>query len=144
MMRENTLGMIINNLGFTQTADQRYNNGYAHHTLAVASAFIRAFEERMGAFVSVINVEVLDAIKIPDNTDGKPEKLLGRSIVVERPIFENTMTLTRWIENFYQESPSINARAREDQRHIGEQAFRVPAMVGFEPWGQTEEKLEDG
>ena len=136
----------MDNLGSTTDSEQRYNNGYAHHQLAVFTSWMRAFEARMAKFVSHINMKIIEAVEIPDmdQKDSKYscEELKGKGITVERSIFDNTMTLTNWIENFYQESPSINARAREDQRSIGENAFQTPAHTGFQPWGHKEAALE--
>jgi hypothetical protein len=147
VLRELTLGRIVDNLGSTRDPEQRYNNGYAHHQLAVFTSWIRAFETRMAKFVSNLNMSIIDAQVIPETKSDFPhkfkrEELIGKGITMERPIFDNTMTLTNWIENFYQESPSINARAREDQRSIGENAFQTAAHTGFSPWGHEEESLE--
>jgi hypothetical protein len=146
-LRELTLGKLVDNLGSTSHPEQRYNNGYAHHQLAVFTSWIRAFEYRMAQFVSPINTKIREVVEVPSK-DGsevthkyKPKDLIGKGYLIDRPIFDNTMTLTNWIENFYQESPSINARAREDQRVIGESGFKTAANSGFQPWGHEEEAL---
>ncbi len=130
-LRESALKDLLKRMGASETPDERYNNGYAHHSLAVHSSFARAFEERMATFAEKITMTITQAEKIDkdDKKAGDPEKLVNRSFTINRPIFENTMTMTRWIENFYQESPSINKIAREDQVAIGTKAFGVPVMI---------------
>jgi hypothetical protein len=149
VLRELALGRMLDNLGSTSDSEQRYNNGYAHNQLAVFTSWIRAFEKRMAQFVSVLNMEIIDAVPVEEknaeprkNDFSKIKELVGKGIVVERSIFDNTMTLTNWIENFYQESPSINARAREDQKEIGINAFGTAAHTGFQPWGSEEQPLD--
>ena len=129
--REETLFKIVTLLGHTEDQNERFNVGYAHQSLAVFSSFIRSFEKRMAAFVSESNVTITEAI--PSKADLKDKKILvGKSVSVNRNIFVNSMTLTTWINFFYQESPAINARARDDLRTIGENAFKVPALQGFQ------------
>lgn len=130
--RETALSEMLSRLGNTQTADQRYNNGYAHYTMAVFSSYLRAFEERMAWILGNIQVTVLEAYPINKEDNSKAVSLIGKTITIDRPIFENTMSFTKWIENFYQESPSINARARDDQVTIGTEAFKTVALSGFQ------------
>lgn len=139
--RETALQEMLKRLGNAMTKDERYNNGYAHHSLAVHSSYARAFEDRMALFVKDVTIEILEAVPVKEN--GKvPEDLIGKSLTINRSIFENTMTITSWIENFYQESTSINKVAREDQVIIGTKAFGVPVMI---PAGTSleEEQEED-
>ena len=109
--------------------------------MAGNSAFIRAFEWRQHN--QIINVELViqEAVAISD--DAKPNELIGQTVSLDRPLFYDSMTGTQWIENFYQESPSINARAREDQVQIGMEAFKQPAFQPFSPFGVEEEKIDD-
>ncbi len=147
--REESIGKLINLLGHTQNQDQRYNVGFAHHSLAVYTSFLRAFERRQAQFVNHFEVSIKEATPIPDTksnpkpdeksedkTEDKSKELIGETITVNRPIFANTMTLTKWIENFYQESPSINARARDDLIQIGGNAFNVAPIQGFQFGGE--------
>ena len=125
--RESALSELIGRLGNTQTQDQRYNNGYAHYSLAVHSSFIRSFEMRAHLIISNIEATIIDVTPL-EQSERSYEHLIGKTISLHRPLFFDTMTMTKWIENFYQESPSINARAREDQVRIGEKAFGIPVM----------------
>jgi hypothetical protein len=139
--RESALSEMLGRLGHAKNADERYNNGFAHYSLAVHSSYARAFEKRMASFINKNNVTITAAVPV-EAGDKVPPDLVGKTVIIDQPIFENTMTITRWIEYFYQESPAINARARDDQRAIGEQAFRQAAMPGFSPWG-TEDKVPE-
>lgn len=133
--REAALSEMLGRLGSAKTKDERYNNGYAHFSLAVFSSYGRAFELRNAIIVSNIQAIIVEAVPIDSNNQNQmkaAEKLIGQSVDINRPLFQNTMTLTQWVENFYQESPSINARAREDQVKIGMEAFKTPAITGWQ------------
>lgn len=134
--RESALSEMLGRLGSAQTKDDRYNNGQAHFSLAVFTSWIRAFEARMNQIVSKVEASIIAATAIPGRKDAKPDELIGKSISLDQPLFLNSMSLTQWIENFYQESPSINARAREDQVKIGMEAFKTPA---YSTWMSAEE-----
>lgn len=127
--RESALSEMLQRLGASKSKEERYNNGYAHFSLAVHSAYARAFETRMATFVSKTNLTITGAKPIKEEDKEKAKDLIGKNITVERSIFDNTMTLTTWTENFYQESPSINARARDDQVQIGSKGFAVPVIT---------------
>ena len=146
VLRELALGRMLDNLGSTSDSEQRYNNGYVHNQLPVFTSWIRAFENRMSTFVSQLNMTITEVKEIPKEKKVehkfKPEELVGKGITAQRSIFDNTKSLTEWIENFYQESPSINAKAREDQKEIGINAFGTAAHTGFQPWGSEEAPLE--
>lgn len=131
-IRESALSEMLGRLGNTESPDERYNNGFAHFSLAVHSSYARAFEKRMATFVRMVNVTIKEAVPVVTKKNSGSDSLVGKTILIERPIFENTMTLTDWIENFYQESPSINARAREDQVTIGSEAFKTTVFSGFQ------------
>ncbi len=145
LTREETINLIVQHLGSTQTKDERFNNGFAHFSLARPSSYIRAMEERLARFVSVNNVKVLEATVL-DKTNKEAIKaaaeLVGKTIQVERPLFSNEKPLTKWVENFYQESPSIAGLAREQQTELGKAAMGVAAISGFQPWGEEEEGVE--
>jgi len=145
--RETALSEMLGRLGNTHTADERYNNGFAHYSMAVFSSYLRAFEDRMSRILGNLQVTVLEAVPVEGKKNSKviPEMInaldmVGKTITIDRPIFENTMMFTKWIENFYQESPSINARAREDQVTIGTEAFKTVALSGFQH-GERDEAL---
>ncbi len=145
--RETALSEMLGRLGASKNQDERYNNGFAHWSLAVHSSYARAHDKRMGNFIKEINITIREAVIAPDlkEEDKKkadPSLLIGKTILIDRPIFEYDFTLTRWVENFYQESPSINARARDDQREIGTQAFKTPAITGFSSWGTEEQEIK--
>lgn len=142
--RENDTGAALKRLGFAETKDERYNNGFAHYSLAAPSSFIRAVEERLSQLIRPINVIIVGAVPAPcKNKEKMPDSnLIGKTVSFDRTIFPNTMTLTRWIENFYQESPSINKTAREDQVEILTKAYGVAPMVSFQPWGTQEARLD--
>jgi len=55
-----------------------------------------------------------------------------------RTLFHDTMTLTEWIKNYYQESPSVNARGRTDQVELAKAGYAVPAIMGMQPFGSEE------
>lgn len=139
--REHALAEIAERLGHTKDQDERYNNGFAHHSLAVHSSYARAHDERLASFVDQIHVTIVEAIPVDEQEQNvKNAKIIvGKTILVNRPIFKNTMTRTRWIENFYQESPSINARARDDQVEIGTKGFAVPVITPFTSSMEEEE-----
>jgi hypothetical protein len=123
---------MLKRLGSAETKEERYNNGFAHFTMAGPSAFIRAFETRQHSQVTRIELTIREAVLAdPEDTTTDPKKLVGQVITRKRPLFHDSMTGTQWIENFYQESPSINARARDDQVQIGIEAFKQPAFSPF-------------
>jgi hypothetical protein len=128
---------MLKRLGSTETKAERYNNGYAHYSMAGPSSFMRAFERRQHFQVAKVELIVKKAVKVKDDdSDADPEKLVGRIVTINKPLFYDSMTGTKWIENFYQESPSINARARDDQVQIGVEAFKQPA---FSTWMTAEQ-----
>jgi hypothetical protein len=137
--RENALSEMLGRLGAAKTKDERYNNGQAHFSLAVFTSWSRAFEKRMALVVRRTEAIILEAI--PVDKEAKPEELVGQTITLEQGLFLNSMTLTKWVENFYQESPSINALARKDQVSIGMEAFKTPAFAYWQPGGETDEDL---
>jgi len=142
--RENALSEMLGRLGSSKTKDERYNNGFAHFSMAGPSSFIRAFELRQHKQVGKIEATILESIPVKqENTQEEFKSLKGRTISLNKPLFYDSMTGTQWIENFYQESPSINARARDDQVQIGMEAFKQPAFTPYSPFGVEEEKVED-
>lgn len=137
--RETALSSMLQRLGASQTKEERYNNGFAHHLLAVHSSYARAHDKRLGNFIQEVNITVREAVAV--TPEANQDELIGKTVLVERPIFEYNYTLTQWIENFYQESPSINARARDDQLGIGMEAFKQPAITGFNPFGEEDRRI---
>lgn len=129
--RENALSEMLKRLGSAESKEERYNNGFAHFSLAGFSAFIRAFELRQHNQVRQVEMTVREATPTRDDVTIDPTKLVGRTISLKDTLFYDSMTGTQWIENFYQESPSINARARDDQVQIGMEAFKQPAYTPF-------------
>ena len=139
--RENALSEMLKRLGSAETKEERYNNGYAHYSMAGNSAFIRAFEHRQHNQVAQVEAIIREAT--PIKPEARPEKVIGKVISLGKPLFYDSMTGTQWIENFYQESPSINARARDDQVQIGMEAFKQPAYTPFMAGlGETQEAPE--
>ena len=130
--RENALSEMLGRLGSSKTKDERYNNGFAHFSMAGPSSFIRAFELRQHKLVGRVEGIITEVTPVTEEAKKvDPSTLIGRSISINKPLFYDSMTGTKWIENFYQESPSINARARDDQVQIGMEAFKQPA---FSTW----------
>jgi hypothetical protein len=139
--RESTIARLISLLGNTETKAQRFNVGYAHHSLPRPSAFIRAFEKRWNEKISNNNGTIIEVVPIPGKqtkleTKEVHEKFVGKTIIAEGPLFSDTMTLTKWLEGFYQESPSINARARDDLMKVGEKAFTTTPIQGWQGGGK--------
>lgn len=138
--RESALSKMLGRLGDTQTQEQRYNNGFAHYSLAVHSSFIRSFELGMHQIISNVEATIRDAVPADDTISQETvNQLIGKTVSLNRPLFLDRMPLTKWIENFYQESPSINARAREDQVKIGMEAFKTPPMFTYTPFGESDD-----
>lgn len=137
--REAALSEMLKRLGATETKAERYNNGFAHFSMAGPSAFIRAFERRQHFQVAKVEMIIREATPISDAVTVDPAALIGRVVTLPKPLFYDSMTGTKWIENFYQESPSINARARDDQVQIGMEAFKQPAFTPFHIAGEQDD-----
>jgi len=129
--REIALASIAQRLGSAETWDERAQNAFIHYSLPVHTSYARAFENRMRQLIIPLTVTVTGC-----SCDKQPcEKHIGEVLLLKRPLFLNTMTLTEWITNYFQESPSVNARARQDQVELAKAGYAVPAIMGMQPFG---------
>ncbi len=131
--REKALALIADRLGEAKSWDQKSNNAFVHHSLPVYSSFMMAFEKRMKQIQGNLSATITEC-SCDICQKGKEGKcsVAGRSVIIEGGIFENTMTLTEWIMNFFQQSPSINALARENQVEIAKAGYSQVAMMGHQ------------
>ena len=129
--RELALGKIADRLGESKTWDQKANNAYVYYSLPTFTSFGMAFEKRMKQLVGNISATIIDC-SCKNCAEGKACTLVGRSVIIEGGIFENTNTLTEWFMNFFQQSPSINGLARENQVEIAKAGYSQVAMMSHQ------------
>lgn len=126
--RELALADIAERLGESKGWNQKANNAFVYYQLPTFTSFGMAFEKRMSDLVNLINGRIIECTCKDQPCENHP----GRSIIIEGGIFENTNTLTEWFMNFFQQSPSINGLARENQVEIAKAGYSQVAMVGYQ------------
>ena len=131
--REKALAMIADRLGEAKSWDQKANNAFVHHSLPTFTSFGMAFEKRMKQLIGNVSATITECSCKNCQSDNKKDcEIVGRSIIIKGGIFENTMTLTEWFMNFFQQSPSIGALARENQVEIAKAGYSQVAMMGHQ------------
>jgi hypothetical protein len=131
ILREAALGRIADRLGESKSWDQKANNAFVYYSLPTFTSLGMAFEKRMQELVNTVNATITDCsckVDFGKTCDKHP----GRSVIIEGGLFENTFTMTEWFTNFFQQSPSINARARDDQVEIAKAGYSVQTTHGFQ------------
>ena len=141
--RELALGKIADRLGESKSWDQKANNAFVHHSLPTFTSFGMAFEKRMKQLIGNVNATITEcSCDICQKGKGGKCNLTGRSIIIEGGIFPQTMTLTEWFMNFFQQSPSINALARENQVEIAKAGYTTATVPVWSPFGKEEKEAE--
>ncbi len=131
--REKALAMIADRLGEAKSWDQKANNAFVHHSLPTYTSFGMAFEKRMKELIGNVSATITEcSCDICQKGKEGTCSLTGRSVIIEGGIFANTMTLTEWFMNFFQQSPSIGALARENQVEIAKAGYSQVAMMGHQ------------
>ena len=126
--RESALSDIAMRLGESQTWDQKANNAFVYFALPTFTSFGMAFEKRMTQLVNLVNATIIEC-----SCKEQPcTQHVGRNIIIKGGIFENTNTLTEWFTNFFQQSPSINGLARENQVEIAKAGYSQMALASFQ------------
>jgi len=136
--RESALADIAERLGESKSWDQKANNAFVYYQLPTFTSFGMAFEKRMATLVNLVNAKISEC-----SCKEQPCKYhIGRNIIIEGGIFENTNTLTEWFMNFFQQSPSINALARENQVEIAKAGYTTSTVPVWSPFGREEKAPE--
>lgn len=146
--REGALAGIAQRLGAAEGWNESAQNAFTHYSLPCHTSYARAFEKRMHTLITPVNVTITGATCKCDmqpcdekDCEGKGDDLVGKTLILRdeegefRTLFHDTMTLTEWIKNYYQESPSVNARGRTDQVELAKAGYAVPAIMGMQPFG---------
>ena len=139
--REQALGKIADRLGESKTWDQKANNAFVYYTLPTFTSFGMAFEKRMNQLIGNISATITEC-SCSNCKKNKECELVGRSIIIKGGIFENTNTLTEWFMNFFQQSPSINGLARENQVEIAKAGYTTATVPVWSPFGREEKEAE--
>lgn len=133
--REFALAKIADRLGESQNWNQRANNAFVYYMLPTFTSFGMAFEKRMNQLIGLTSATIIDC-----SCEENPCTIhIGRSILIEGGIFENTNTLTEWFMNFYQQSTSINGLARENQVEIAKAGY---GQIAMQSWQTTPTKID--
>ncbi len=144
-VREQALAKIAGHLGESKTWDQKANNAFVYYSLPTFTSFGMAFEKRMNQLVGNINATITSCSCDSCLAENKnPCKNVGRSVIIEGGIFENTNTLTEWFMNFFQQSPSINGLARENQVEIAKAGYATATVPVWSPFGKEERAPDAG
>lgn len=144
-VRELALATIANRLGESQSWDQKANNAFVYYSLPTFTSFGMAFEKRMNQLIGNINATITEcSCDKCQKGQMKDCSLFGRSIIIEGGIFENTNTLTEWFMNFFQQSPSINGLARENQVEIAKAGYATATVPVWTPFGKEERAPKAG
>lgn len=141
--RELALATIAERLGESKSWDQKANNAFVYHALPTFTSFGMAFEKRMKQLIGNVNATITECSC--DNCKKGNKKdcpRVGRSVIIEGGIFENTMTITEWFMNFFQQSPSINGLARENQVEIAKAGYATATVPVWSPFGKEEKEPE--
>jgi hypothetical protein len=145
--RESALASIAQRLGAAEGWKESSQNAFTHHSLPGHTSYARAFETRMHTLLTPVTVIIREWVckcdlQPCDKNDckKKAEKIANKTMILRdkkgelRTLFHDTMTLTEWIKNYYQESPSVNARGRTDQVELAKAGYAVPAIMGMQPY----------
>lgn len=146
--RESALSEALKRLGAAETWTESSQNAFTHHSLPGHTSYARAFEKRMHILLTPVTVTIREWVCKCDlqPCDKKKCKNIAKKIARKtlilrdkegelRTLFHDTMILTQWIKNYYQESPSVNARGRTDQVELARAGYAVPAIMGMQPFG---------
>lgn len=143
LTRELGLAGALQRLGESEGWNQKANNAFVYYSLPTFTSFGMAYEKRLMDFVNLINAKIIGIECNCKETDNcNHSSYIGRSIIIEGGIFENTNTLTEWFMNFYQQSPSINGLARENQVEIAKAGYAVATVPVWSPFGREERAPE--
>ena len=145
--RESTLSKIIARFDGRDKQEERFLNGYAHHTVPPICSAIMQVEENINQKVlkpegTIYEIQCAKGCKDAKCIHERDAAFLLHSTISLGNLFELTWTFKGWIEKFYSQSTSINAKALEIQEEVGKAGFSQAAMTGFQPWGTQEEELE--
>ena len=142
--RENALGKIVSRFDGRNKQEERFLNGYAHHSVPPICSAIMQIEQDINMKVAAPEA-IITAISCAKGCEKedcqhieKASDLLNSTITID-PIFPLKWTFRGWIEKFYSQSTSINAKALDIQQEVGRAGFSQPALTGFQPWGGEEE-----
>lgn len=146
--REGALAGIAQRLGAAEGWNESAQNAYIHHSLPCHTSYAMAFEKRMHILLTPVTVNITEwACKCdlqPCNEEACKKKALtiaNKTLILRdkdselRTLFHDTMTLSQWITNYFQQSPSVNARGRTDQVELAKAGYAVPAIMGMQPFG---------
>lgn len=154
--RESALAGIAQRLGAAEGWNESAQNAFTHHSLPGHTSYARAFEKRMHTLLTPVTVTIKKWVCICDLQPCNKEdckkiakKIANKTLILRdiegelRTLFHDTMTLTEWIKNYYQESPSVNARGRTDQVELAKAGYAVPAIMGMQPFGMETTNPEE-
>jgi len=144
--RESALGKIISRFDGKDKQEERFLNGYAHHTVPPVCSAVMQIEQNINQKVEKPEGTIY-ALGCAEGCKEIPCKHLTESVelmnstISMNTLFELAWTFKGWIEKFYLQSTSINAKALEIQEEVGKAGFSQPAIPGFQPWGVEEEEV---
>jgi len=146
--RESALASIAQRLGAAEGWNESAQNAFTHYSLPGHTSYARAFEKRMHTLLTPVTVTITEWVCKCDiqpcskkDCKKEGEGIVKKTMILRdaesklRTLFHDTMTLTQWIKNYYQESPSVNARGRTDQVELAKAGYAVPAIMGMQPFG---------
>ena len=144
--RESALGKIISRFDGRDKQEERFLNGYAHHTVPPICSAVMQVEQNINQKVerpegNIYYIECAEGCKeLPCKHLKDAGKLLNSTISLKE-LFDLAWTFKGWVEKFYLQSTSINAKALEIQEEVGKAGFSQPAIPGFQPWGVDEKEI---
>lgn len=136
-MREFALSEVLARLGESKDWNQRANNAFVYYILPTFTSFGMAFEKRMNQLIGSISAIITEC-----SCKDECKNHVGRSVLIEGGIFENTNTLTEWFMNFFQQSVSINGLARKDQVEVAKAGYATATVPTWSPFGKEEKEAE--
>lgn len=138
--RESALSKVISRFDGRNKQEERFLNGYAHHTVPPICSMAMQVEEQLKS--RVISPEAIIREVVCNCTSTcKHQEMIGQTIPIP-PIFEIHYNIRGWVEKFYSQSTSIDAKALEIQKAVGEAGFSQAVNPGFQPWTETDEVIE--
>jgi len=145
--RETALGKIVSRFDGKNKQEERFLNGYAHHTVPPVCSAVMQVEENINQKVikaegTIYQLACAKGCEEKDCKHVKGNQAILNSTISLGNLFPLAWTFKGWIEKFYLQSTSINAKALEIQEEVGKAGFSQPAMTGFQPWGSEEEAPE--
>ena len=138
--RENALSKIISRFDGRDQQEERFLNGYAHHTVPPICSMAMQLEEQLKSRVAKPEAIITE---VACNCKGScdHQKYVNQTITIP-PIFELHYNIRGWVEKFYSQSTSIEAKALEIQKAVGEAGFSQAVQPGFQPWTDDDPDIE--